>query len=156
MYPWFVVLHLIGLIAFLVSHAVGMWVSFRVRTERDRAVIASMLAMSVQGSKVMYVGLALLGIGGMGAAATADLLLAPWNVASYLVFTAVFVAMSVIAGFYYHPLREGLEGTRKTPRLDDEALAARLKTRRPEVLALIGGSGLAILVWLMSVKPALW
>lgn len=156
MYPWLVTLHLAGLVVFLLAHAAGMWVSFRVRGERDRAVIAAMLAMSVQGSKVMYLGLLLLGIGGLGAAASADLLLAPWNVASYVVFAAVAVAMSAIAGFYYHPLREGLEGTPKRPRLDDEALYARLQTRRPEILALIGGTGLLVLVWLMSVKPVLW
>ena len=34
------------------------------------------------------------------------------------------------AGFYY-PLREGLEGTEKTPRLDDAELVARLDNRRP-------------------------
>ena len=34
------------------------------------------------------------------------------------------------AGFYY-PIRDGLEGTEKTPRLDDAELAARLDNRRP-------------------------
>ena len=39
------------------------------------------------------------------------------------------------SGFYY-PLREGLEGTAKTPRLDDEQLRATLAgSRRPEALA---------------------
>jgi hypothetical protein len=156
MYPWLVALHLVGLVAFLVAHAAGMWVAFRIRGERDRAVIGAMLAMSSHGNQLMYVGLLALGVGGLGAAATADVLLAPWNVASYAVLALVLVAMYAIAGSYYYPLREGLEGTPKTPRLDDAALVARLQTRRPEILSVIGGGGLAILVWLMSVKPILW
>ena len=156
MYPWFVVLHLLGLMGFLMAHAVSMWVAFRIRGERDRAVLTALLGLSARGSQVMYVGLAALAIGGFGAAAVAGVLLAPWIVASYVVVVAVLVAMYVIAGSYCYALRDGLVGTDKVPRLDDEALAARLRSRRPEVLAGIGGGGLAILVVLMSVKPALW
>ena len=59
---------------------------------------------------------------------------------------------AVAAGFYY-PLRDGLVGTEKTPRLEDAELAARLDNRRPEMLAVIGGVGLLILIWLMVIKP---
>ena len=156
MYPWFVVLHLLGLMAFLLSHAVSMWVAFRIRDERDRTVLTALLGLSARGSQAMYVGLIALAVGGFGAAAIAGVLLAPWIVVSYAVLVGVLVAMYAIAGSYYYALRDGLAGTDKVPRLDDEALAARLRSRRPEFLAGIGGGGLAILVVLMSVKPALW
>jgi hypothetical protein len=156
MYPWLVSLHLLGLVVFLASHGVAMYVAFRVRSERDRSVIAALLGLSTRGNQVMYLGLLALGIGGLGAAATSDALTAPWNVASYIVLAAVVVGMMGIAAPYYYPLREALDGTDKTPRLDDDALATRLRTRRPEVLALVGGTGLAVLTLLMAVKPALW
>jgi hypothetical protein len=35
----------------------------------------------------------------------------------------------------------------------DEELAARLRSRRPELLAVLGGGGLLIVIWLMMVKP---
>ena len=145
-----------GVAIFLVAHAIGMWASFRIRNERDRAVIAALLGLSVRGSQVMYIGLLLLLIGGFGAGATAGLLLAPWMIASYVTLVVVFVLMSAIAGMFYHPLRAALDGTDRVARLSDDELVARLQNRRPELLAAIGGTGIVLLVVLMTVKPALW
>jgi hypothetical protein len=39
------------------------------------------------------------------------------------------------------------------PTIEPEALASRLDTRRPEILAVAGTIGLLLLVWLMVVKP---
>jgi hypothetical protein len=76
-------------------------------------------------------------------------------VASYVVIAVVLVLMWTIGGSYYYGLRDGLEGTPKVPRLSDDELATRLRSSRPEVLALIGGSGLVILIVLMAVKPGI-
>ncbi|HJW75072.1 MAG TPA: DUF2269 family protein [Thermoleophilia bacterium] len=153
MYLWLVALHLVGLVVFLLAHGVSIWVSFRVRGERNRDVIAALLGLSLRASQVLYLGLLLLGIGGLGAAFTAGWLATPWNLASYVVVVAVLAAMYSIASPYYHGLRAGLEGAVGAPPLDDEALVARLRSRRPEALALVGGSGLVILVLLMVLKP---
>jgi hypothetical protein len=149
-----VALHLLGLVVFLLCHAVSMWVAFRIRGETSREVIAAMLGMSARGNQVMYLGLLLLGIGGLGAAASAGILLAPWVIASYVVVIVTLVAMWAMGAGFYYPLREGLEGTEKTPRLDDAALRATLAgSRRPEALAAVGLTALAVLVWLMTFKP---
>ena len=113
MYPWFVALHLVGLALFLVTHGVSMWVAFRVRGETRRDVLAALLGMSSRSNQVMYLGLILLGIGGLAAGATAGWLDAPWVVASYAVFLAVLLLMFVVASPYYYRLRDGLEGTDK-------------------------------------------
>jgi hypothetical protein len=153
-YTWLVVLHLLGLVLFLLAHGVSMWVAFRIRREDDRAVIAAMLDLSAQGNRVAYLGLLLLGIGGLGAAGSAGLLLAPWVVASYVVLGATLVAMWAMGAGFYYPLRDGLAGTEKVARLEDDELRARLRdSRRPEVLAAIGLGALAVLVWLMTAKP---
>ena len=65
----------------------------------------------------------------------------------------MLLVMFMVASPYYYRLRDGLEGTGKVPRLDDQELRDQLQTRRPEVLALVGGGGLTILVWLMTVRP---
>jgi hypothetical protein len=102
----------------------------------------------------MYVGLVLLLIGGLGAAWNAGLLLAPWVVASYVVLIATLVIMAAAGSGFYYPLREELSGSEKLARLDDEALFAKLAaSRRPELLAAVGMGALAILVWLMVLKP---
>ena len=78
MYSWLVVLHLVGLAVFLVAHGVSMWVAFRIRGEPNRDLVAALLGMSARGSQAMYLGLVLLGIGGLGAAASAGWLTAGW------------------------------------------------------------------------------
>ena len=155
MYTWLVVLHLVGLVVFLMAHGVSMFVAFRVRKVDDRTVIAGLLDLSQQGSRVLYIGLILLGIGGLGAAGMAGLLLAPWVIASYVVLAVTLVAMYAMASGFYYPIRDGLVGTEKTPRLEDAELIAKLRgSRRPEALAVVGLGALVILIWLMAAKPA--
>jgi hypothetical protein len=50
-------------------------------------------------------------------------------------------------------IRQGLEGSDKTPRLSDEELVARLQSRRPDVLAASGAIAFVVLIVLMTVKP---
>ncbi len=154
MYLWLVALHLLGLVIFVMCHGVAMFVAFRIRTERNRDVIGALLDLSSRANQAMYVGLVLLLIGGLGAAWNASLLLAPWVVASYVVLIATLVFMAAAGSGFYYPLREELRGTEKLARLDDEALFAKLAaSRRPELLAAVGMGALAILVWLMVLKP---
>ena len=153
MYQWLVFVHLLGLVVFVAMHGVAMFVAFRVRTERDAAVAKLLLALSSRANQVMYLGLLLLGIGGLGAAGSAGLLVAPWIVASYVVLIVVFIAMYALGAGFYYPLREELEGKEGAPPLEGDALVARLQNRRPEALAVFGFGGLALLTWLMVFKP---
>ena len=154
MYAWLVTLHLVGLVVFLLCHAVSMWVAFRIRGEPDRNVVAALLGMSARGNQLMYVGLLLLGIGGLGAAGVAGLLLAPWVVASYVILAVTLIAMWAMGAGFYYPIRDGLEGTEKAPRMDDETLRVTLAaSRRPEALAAIGLTSLLLLVAVMVLKP---
>ena len=154
MYPWLVALHLVGLILFVMCHGVAMFVAFRIRKEPNRDVISAMLALSSRANQVMYLGLLLLIVGGLGAAWNAGLLTAPWVIASYVVLILTLLFMFAAGSGFYYPLREGLEGTEKTPRLDDEELRRTLRTsRRPDLLGAVGVAALLILVWLMVLKP---
>ena len=153
MYSWLVMLHLVGFALFLVAHGVSMWVSFRIRGEPDREVVAALLGLSSRGNQLMYLGFLLLGIGGLGAAASVGWLTAPWVVASYVVVVVVILLMYMVGAGLLLPAPRGARGHREDPRLDDAELVARLDNRRPEALALIGGVGLLILIWLMTVKP---
>ncbi len=154
MYQWLVVLHLLGLIVFVMCHGVSMFVAFRIRREPNRALVAAFLGLSNRATQAMYLGLILLIVGGLGAAWNVGWLTAPWVIASYVVLIVALVVMWAVGAGYYYPLREGLEGSEKTPRLDDAALAHTLSTsRRPEVLGVVGFAALVILVWLMVLKP---
>jgi hypothetical protein len=129
-------------------------VAFRVRGVQDRQVIELLLGMSLMASRVAYLGLLLLGLGGLGAAWEAGLLLAPWVVGSYVVVVLVLVTMYAVASPYYMGIRTAMEPRPgKGEPISDADLVQRLESRRPEVLLTVGSLGLVVLVWLMTVKP---
>lgn len=152
MYGWLVFVHLIGLVVFAVAHGASVFMAFRIRSTRDPGVIASHLETSRLAIGPMYIGLLLLGIGGLGAAWNANLLLATWVVWSYIVLVVVLGTMYAVASRHYMGLRE-LLGDGTAP-VDTAALGASLDNRRPELLVVVGTVGLVLLVWLMVLKPA--
>ncbi len=153
MYQGFVFLHLAGLVLFLLAHSVSMWATFRVRTARNREVVVALLEMSQRGSQTSYVGLLLLGIGGLGAAWNANFLTTTWAIASYVVLAVVLIGMWAVGAGFYYPLRQSIAGTPDAPAIGDEELFARLQNRRPEALAAIGVIGLLVLVAIMVYRP---
>lgn len=153
MYQWLVFAHLVGLVVFLLGHGISMGCAFRARKEPDRAVITTLLDLSSKGNQAGLLGLVISAIAGLGAAWNADLLTAPWVVASYVVLVAVILGMGAVASSYYYPLRDAIAGAKGTTPIDDSELIRRLQNRRPETLMLIGGVGLLLLVWLMVLKP---
>lgn len=155
LYPWFVVAHLVGLVIFAISHGASAFMAFRVRGERDPAVVDALLKVGGMSVGPMYIGLLLLIVGGLGAAAAVNLWGQPWIIASIVVFVVVLVVMWAVASPYYMGLRKTLDerGPDGRPTIEPAALAALLDTRRPEILAAVGTVGLVLLVWLMVIKP---
>jgi hypothetical protein len=155
LYPWFVVVHLVGLVLFAISHGASAFMSFRLRGERDPAVVDALLRTGQLSVGPMYIGLLLLIVGGLGAAAGHNLWGTTWVIASIVVFIAVLVVMWAVASPYYMGLRKALEerGPDGRPTIEPSELARLLDTRRPEILALLGTMGLVLLVWLMVIKP---
>jgi hypothetical protein len=151
MYQWLVLIHLIGLVIFAISHGASAFMAFRIRSDRDPRIVASHLAGSGLAIGPMYIGLLLLGIGGLGAAWNGGLLLAPWVVASYVALIVIVGAMYGVATPYYKGIRE-LVGDGTGP-VDQRALDAALATRRPEILVTVGIAGFIVLLWLMVMKP---
>jgi hypothetical protein len=155
LYLWFVVVHLIGLVLFAISHGASAFMAFRLRSERDPVVVDSLLKVGQLSVGPMYGGLLLLIIGGLGAAWSANLWGKPWILASIAVFVVVLVAMWAVASPYYMGLRKALEerGPDGRPAIEPSAMTRMLDSRRPEILTLVGTVGLVLLVWLMVIKP---
>ena len=93
MYQALVLLHLVGVVVFAIAHGVSIFAAFRVRREADPRIVAAILDMSKSAVLLLYLGLVLLGVGGLGAAWQAGLLLAPWAIASYVVLIIVIGVM---------------------------------------------------------------
>ncbi|MGK2850420.1 MAG: DUF2269 family protein [Candidatus Limnocylindrales bacterium] len=152
MYQALVFLHLLGVVIMAVAHGVSIFAAFRVRGESDPGIVAAVLGMSKTAVMLLYVGFLLMAVGGFGAAWQAGVLLAPWTIASYIVLVLVISVMYVVATPFYVRVRELASGPGgQAP--DVEAMEAALATRRPEVLAFVGGTGAIVLLWLMVVRP---
>lgn len=152
MYQALVFLHLVGVVVFALAHGVSIFAAFRVRRETDPRVVAAILGMSKSAVMVLYIGLLLLGLGGLGAAWQAGVLLAPWAIASYFVLIVVIGVMYGVATTYYIHVREMVSDGLEAP--DPETLRRTLDTRRPEILTTVGGIGMLVMLWLMVARPS--
>jgi hypothetical protein len=152
-YQWFVFTHVVGLVLFVLAHGASAFAAFRIRTLRDAGEVAGYLAFSQQAVRASYIGLLLLLLGGAAAATTNDRWGELWVWSSVIVLVVVLVAMWAVGASYYYKLRDLLAGKDGQEPLAGEALTAYLDSRRPEILAAVGGVGLLVLVWLMVLKP---
>jgi hypothetical protein len=168
MYQALVLVHLVGVVVMAVAHGVSIFAAFRVRHETDPRIVAVILGMSKTAVLVLYIGFLLMAIGGFGAAWQSGALLAPWAIASYVVLVVVIGVMYAVATPFYVRVRElaigagaaGAAGAAEASTGEggeiahSGALQAALASRRPELLAVVGTSGLLILLWLMVVRPS--
>ena len=164
LYTWIVYVHVSAAFGFVLAHGVAVVTGFRIRGERDRARIAAMLDLSTASHGLMYASLVILVVAGLAAAAMGGWFGRLWIWAAISALVLVTVAMSLIASRHYLELRQ-LVGASISPRQArtlrpppnpeclDKELAARLRSRRPELLAVIGGGGLLLVIWLMMAKP---
>ena len=159
MYQWIVILHVLGAFAFVAAHGVSMVAVFQLRGERDRARQAALLEVSGTGIGLMYIGLLVLLAAGILAGFVGDHWGRLWiwvALATLVVFTAV---MYVLATPFYGRMRAAAgigpaeRAAQYKPPVTEADLAALASSNRPWVLAIVGGIGLVVIVWLMLAKP---
>lgn len=161
MHQWFVVAHVLGGFLFVAAHGVSMGAALKIRGERDRARVVTLLQLSQGGIGIMYLGLLLLLAGGTAAGFSGGYWGQLWLWVAIGLLLAIAVAMYAMGTSFYGRLRTGLaipaaDGKlreSKEPPLSDAEIDALIDSPRPYVLALIGGIGLVVLVWLMVAKP---
>ena len=160
MYEWIVLLHVVGAFIFVAAHGVSMISAFRLRSERDRARQAVLLETSVIGVYAMYVGLLVLLVGGIWAGFAGDHWGRLWIWVALATLVVVIAVMYAVATPFYGRMRAaaGVPGfveraDRYKPPATEADLAMLASSNRPMILAVIGGVGLLVLVWLMVMKP---
>ncbi|MEO8247521.1 MAG: hypothetical protein ABI622_10430 [Chloroflexota bacterium] len=161
MHQLFVVAHVLGAFLFIAAHGVSMGATLKLRGERDRARAATLLQLSQGGIAIMYLGLLLLLAGGIAAGFSGSYWGQLWLWVSIGLLLVIAVAMYAMGTSFYGRLRSALaipaaDGKlreSKEPPLSDVEIDALIDSSRPYVLALIGGIGLVLLVWLMVAKP---
>jgi hypothetical protein len=160
MYEIVVFLHVLGAFAFVLAHGVSMITSFRLRSERDPTRQAALLELSGTGIGLMYIGLGLLLLAGIVAGFMGGHWGRLWIWAALGILVLVIAVMYVVATPFYGRMRAaaGVPGTEQTaaklsPPATPPDLEQLATSNRPMLLAVVGGLGLAVIVWLMLFKP---
>jgi uncharacterized membrane protein len=153
-YSWWKFLHVVGVIAFVSFHGVSMVAALRVRKERDRVRIATVLQLSGSSLMGMYVSLAWLITFGVVAGIQGDF----WNDGWFWISIGLLVLavgeMSAVGRPYYERLKEAVEVRPSgVPRRSDEELEEILSSPVALWNAVFGVAVLLAITWLMIFKP---
>lgn len=159
-YLTMVFLHVFGVIVFALGHGTSIAVAFRLRREREHPRIAAMLDVSSWSTTLMYIGLLLIVIPGVVLGFLGGYWGTWWLWLSIVLLVLIIGAMYGIAAPYYLGLRAAtgakvpVSSQKKAATLKTDELVDSLATSwRPMALTLIGGIGLAVILWLMLAQP---
>lgn len=143
----------------MLGHGASAFVSVTLRNERSPDRVAALLNLSSVSLGMTY-GSLLLIVAGVIGGFTGDWWGEGWIWAAIGVLLVVLISMYALAMPYYTRVREaaGIRSARTpedapAPTAAHEALPTLLTSSRPMVIMAIGGIGLAIIIWLMVVKP---
>jgi len=153
-YNWWKFLHVAGVLAFVMFHGVSVVAALRVRKERDRDRIATLLQFSGSSVMGMYVSLAWLIVFGV----VAGIQGAYWDDGWFWISVGLLVLavgeMSAVARPHYQRVKEAVEiRPSGVPRRSDEELEEILLSRVAVWNAVFGVAVLATIAWLMIFKP---
>lgn len=160
-YPWVVVAHVFLVIVALGAHGTSAFAMFQAKRETDRSRLAAVLDLS--GSSLVVSGIALLlaVLLGIVAAIMGGHFGRTWPWASIVVVVIVFGVMTPVGANPMSRLRQALGMPSRAdkkgdpppqPGTDAEVKAGQAGLR-PELLSGLGLMAIAVLVWLMEVKP---
>lgn len=159
--PWIVYIHIAAAFAFVLAHGVSVWVAFAIRANPDPARVRTLLDLSGSSLMAVYISLLVILVAGIVAALQAEQFGQGWTWTAIVVVVIVVGAMYGLGSSYYGRVRNAVGERSYGDKADapapvpvpPEELAVILATRRPELLAAIGGIGLLVLLWLMRFRP---
>jgi hypothetical protein len=161
---WLKLVHVLGALGLVLVHGASAAVAFKLRGERDRVRIGALIDLSNAYLNAFYLALVVVLVAGIlagiaGGYWTGGQL---WIWASLIVFFAILVGMYLLATPYYQDVRHALgiatyndvrKGLEPPPPIGDPELVSLLASRRPISVAAVGLGGIALLAYLMVIKP---
>lgn len=154
MYRWWVFVHIVGVVGFLLAHGTSIALTFHLRRERDAKKVGGLIELSRSTTIAMYASTALLLLGGIVAAFIGDLWSKGWIWLSLVLLVLAGISMGAMATPFYGKVAKAARiqasGGAPVPGQDLDVL---LSSRRPLVIAGIGFVALIAIVYLMVLKP---
>lgn len=158
--PWLVFAHILGAFVFVLAHGVSVFVTLRVRGEREPARIAALLDLSRSSLYIAFAALVFLLLTGIAAGFVGDYWGRAWIWASIAILVLLFLYMGFRGTRYHDAVRHAVGSigiydhkATEAPAPDPAALAQLLGSSRALELATVGGIGLVAILYLMAFKP---
>jgi len=155
LYNWWVFIHVVGVIGFVLAHGVSSGVALKIRGERSPERLRALLDLSASTTVAFYVATFLLLLGGVAAGFDGHW----WTQQAWIsvalgVFLGEMVFMRAVTTPYYRQLRRVMAieqggGTAVGPAEIEELVASN----RPMVTVWVGSIGLLFIVYLMVIQP---
>ena len=160
LYPWVVVIHVVAIFLFVLGHGVSSYAMFKVKAETDRARLAALLDLSATSLLTTLTTLIVALVAGIAAGIMGGHFGRWWIWISLVLLIAVGGVMTPLAAIPMNAVRATL-GLRRAgdskseppPPAGDGELAAARAALRPQLVAALGISAIAVIIWLMEVKP---
>lgn len=154
MYQWWVFIHIVGAVGFILSHGVSTGTALRIRHERNPDRIRALLQVSASATGVLYISILLLLLGGIVAGVDRHWFEQGWIGVALGVFVAEMIFMYAVTVPYYRRVRKILTieeagGAAVGP----DEIKALVSSGVPVLSFWVGIVGLLFIVYLMVLKP---
>lgn len=158
--PWLRLLHVAAGFAFALAHGVSAFTTLKLRGERDVARVHALLDLSRVALPISDLAILVLLASGIAAGFVGNYWGHLWIWISIGVLVFLFIFMSLRGVRHHDAIRHALgqpgfydKKGAPVPEADPAALAKALDSPRAMELAAVGFIGLAVILWLMVVKP---
>ena len=151
LYQWIVYVHILAVFAFLLAHGAATAITFKLRGERKIERVRALLDLSESMRILGSVSLLVLIVAGILLGVMGHWWGHGWIWTALILLTLMSVAMTLLAGRPLARARKLLAAS-STAQVDQQ-LSTLLAAPNPVVLSVIGGVGIAIILWLMMFKP---
>ena len=155
MYNWWVFIHIVGVLGFVLAHGVSTWMALAVRRERNPERLRTLLDLSASSNTAFYVSTFLLLLGGLAAGFDGHW----WTQQAWIsvalgIFLAEMIFMWAVPRPYYRRLRRAMAieqggGSAVGPGEIEQLISSPV----PIVSVAVGTAGLLFIVYLMILQP---
>jgi hypothetical protein len=151
LYQWIVYVHILAVFAFFLAHGTATAITFKLRGERKIERIRALLDLSQSMSILGRVSLLVLVLAGIILGFMGNWWGHGWIWTALILLVLMSVAMSLLASRPLVRARQLLAA--QSVAEVDQQLNTLLAAPNPVVLSVIGGVGIATILWLMQFKP---